>query len=385
MVIHKETMRTANERSVLQRIFTESPISKSQIARDVKLNKVTVSQIVNRFIESGLVVEAGAGDSTQQGGRKPNLLQINARYGYVVCIDLGYHELSALAMTISGQKLEIRRINFTDNDISSAISKIKGLIAELKTEYGEKNLGILISVHGIVYQNQVIYSPFWNMHDVDIAAVLTESLGITVLLENEANLTAIFERDFSSEGIRNAVSISMHKGIGAGIIMDGELYRGRKGEAGEIGQTIAFETKDKSLAESQKIEDVASQEAVLDQIKQAKNLDYINLLLIRQMYDDHDPVTLEILQRFENNIIKLINNVIVSFDPDVLFINAYIFKEFPELLERIRTKFAKISVRDTPIVLSRNVETASLYGGCAQMIQEILGFSKLKLDFKSKE
>ncbi len=69
MVIHKETMRTANERSVLQRIFTESPISKSQIARDVKLNKVTVSQIVNRFIESGLVVEAGAGDSTQQGGR----------------------------------------------------------------------------------------------------------------------------------------------------------------------------------------------------------------------------------------------------------------------------------------------------------------------------
>ncbi len=84
--------------------------------------------------------------------------------------------------------------------------------------------------------------------------------------------------------------------------------------------------------------------------------------MIRQIYDDHDPETLEILQRFENNIIKLINNVIVSFDPDVLFINAYIFKEFPELLERIRTKFAKISVRDTPIVLSKNVETASLYG-----------------------
>ena len=52
MVIHKETMRSENEKSVLQRIFTESPISKSQVARDVSLNKVTVSQIINKFISS---------------------------------------------------------------------------------------------------------------------------------------------------------------------------------------------------------------------------------------------------------------------------------------------------------------------------------------------
>jgi predicted NBD/HSP70 family sugar kinase len=382
MVIHKETMRSENEKSVLQRIFTESPISKSQVARDVSLNKVTVSQIINKFISSGLVVEAGSGDSTQQGGRKPELLQINSKYGYVVCIDLGYQELSVLSMSINGQKLDSRHAIFKDDDINIAIKQINEILAELQGIREENLLGLLVSIHGIVHKNQVIYSPFWNMHQVDLADLLAKQFDIPVILENEANLTAIFERDYSENEIQNAVSISMHKGIGAGIIIDGELYRGRKGEAGEIGQTVAFESENQSLEKSKKIEDVCSPQVILEQIKNTKGIKYINWQLVRQMFDDDDQETLEILKMFENNIAKIISNVIVSFDPDVLVVNAYIFKEFPEILKRISDGFANISVRNTPIVLSQNVKNASLYGGCAQMIRTILGVSKLKLQYR---
>lgn len=381
MVIHKKTMRSENEKAVLQRILNESPISKSQIARDVNLNKVTVSQTVNQFISNGLVMEVGAGVSTQQGGRKPELLQINSKYGYIICFDLGYKELNLLSMSINGKRLDNEKVTFTDEDINLAIKKMNEMIDQEREKYGERLLGVLVSVHGIVHKNKVIYSPFWNMKDIDLAEKLSQNIDGLVLLENEANLTAIFERDFGANNINNAVSISMHKGIGAGIIIDGNLYRGRKGEAGEIGQTISFETRNDSLEQSQKIEDVASQEAVLEQIKEVKKLNYINLELVRQMYENNDVETLKVLDAFENNISKLINNVIVSFDPDVLVINAYIFKEFPEILERIKNKFSKISVRNTPIKISKNVETASLYGGCAQLIRKILGVSELKLEY----
>lgn len=382
MVIHKETMRSANEKSVLQRIFTEGPISKSQVARDVSLNKVTVSQIINKFISSRLVVEAGSGDSTQQGGRKPELVQINSKYGYVVCIDLGYQELSVLSMSINGQKLDSRHTIFGNDDISTAIEKIYEILVEFQEMHKERLLGLLVSIHGIVHKNQVIYSPFWNMKQIDLADTLSKKFDIPVILENEANLTVTFERDYSVNEIQNAVSISMHKGIGAGIIIDGELYRGRKGEAGEIGQTVAFESENQSLEKSNKIEDVCSPQVILARIKNAKKLEYINWQLVRQMFDDKDQETLEILKEFENNVAKIINNVIVSFDPDVLVVNAYIFKEFPEILERISNGFAHVSVRNTPIVLSENVKNASLYGGCAQMIRTILGVSKLKLQYK---
>ena len=62
--------------------------------------------------------------------------------------------------------------------------------------------------------------------------------------------------------------------------------------------------------------------------------------------------------------------------------NAYIFKEFPEFLELISNELDKISVRNTSIILSENIDNASLYGGCAQMIRTILGVSKLKLQYK---
>lgn len=271
MVIHKETMRSANEKSVLQRIFTEGPISKSQVARDVSLNKVTVSQIINKFISSRLVVEAGSGDSTQQGGRKPELVQINSKYGYVVCIDLGYQELSVLSMSINGQKLDSRHTIFGNDDINIAIEKIYEILVEFQEMHKERLLGLLVSIHGIVHKNQVIYSPFWNMKQIDLADTLSKKFDIPVILENEANLTATFERDYSVNEIQNAVSISMHKGIGAGIIIDGELYRGRKGEAGEIGQTVAFESENQSLEKSNKIEDVCSPQVILVRIKNAKN------------------------------------------------------------------------------------------------------------------
>ncbi|MDE3750836.1 ROK family protein [Pediococcus pentosaceus] len=382
MVIHKETMRSANEKSVLQRIFTEGPISKSQVARDVSLNKVTVSQIINKFIESKLVIEAGSGKSTQQGGRKPELLQINSNYGYVSCIELGYQELSMLFMSISGQVLDSKKMTLKDNDINCAIEKIIETLNDFQDNFPEHLLGIAISIHGIVHKNQVIYSPFWDMQQIDLADLLTEQFGVPIILENEANLTAVFEQDYGKIEARNAVSISMHRGIGAGIIIGGELYRGHKGEAGEIGQAIAFDSKNQPLRKTKKIEDICSPQVILEQIKKAKKIGYINWELVRQMFDDNDQVTLEILKSFKDNVAKIISNVIVSFDPDVLVMNAYIFKEFPEFLELISNELDKISVRNTSIILSENIDNASLYGGCAQMIRTILGVSKLKLQYK---
>ena len=381
MVIHKSKMRSDNEKSVLQQIFNSSPISRSEISRALGLNKVTTSGIVNKFIEQGLLIESGMGDSTSQGGRKPELVQINEDYGYVVCFELGFESLSVLSMKLNGEKLTYRTNRFVSEDINLVINKMNETLLDFKNTLKGDLLGVLISVHGIVYQNKIIYSPFWNMQGIDIVEVLKQKFNVPIMLENEANLTAVFEKDFTDNAITNAISISMHKGIGAGIIINGSLYRGIKGEAGEIGQTVAFNSNERPLQECQKIEDICSQEAVLNQIKVVKNLNYIDLSIVRQLFDSQDEVTLRILSNFKHNIAKLMNNIIVSFDPDLLIMNAQIFKALPELLDAIQKNLAQFSFRSTPIILSQNVINASLYGGCALAFQSIFGFSTIKLNY----
>lgn len=385
MVIHKAMMRSANEKSVLQAVYAAELISKSEIARQVELNKVTVSQIANKFLETGLLKEVGEGTSTQQGGRKPSLLEINKEYGFIVSVDLGYKMLSLMTMSINGEKLVSLDIRVANNQINEMLTVIMNFIDEQKEKQESNLLGISVAIHGIVKHNKIRYSPFIDMQNINLEKVLKYKYDVPVLLENEANLTAIYERDFSTGNIQNAVSISIHKGIGAGIIIEGKLHRGHNGEAGEIGQTVIFDRQGSSLLNDNKIEDYCSQDAVLEHIKKAKKLEYINLPLVKQMYENQDKVVLEILDNFCLDISRLVNNVIVSFDPDVVFMNANILKEIPNLLTKIRAPFEKGTLKNTPIILSNNVEYSTLYGGCAQIIIKVLGLTDLKLKFMVKE
>ena len=97
MFINKHTMRLNNERSVIRHVINYGPISRSKIARDLSINKVTISSILEELLEKQYVVEIGEGHSTKNGGRKPQLIEFNKNFGFFINIEIGKEYLNIMA------------------------------------------------------------------------------------------------------------------------------------------------------------------------------------------------------------------------------------------------------------------------------------------------
>lgn len=98
-------------------------------------------------------------------------------------------------------------------------------------------LGICLSIHGIVNEQQEItYSPFIDFENINLNERLSAKYHVPVVLENESNLAAVYVRDFMLKfDSKNLVAIGIHKGIGSGVIINNRLFRGFRGQAGEVG------------------------------------------------------------------------------------------------------------------------------------------------------
>lgn len=227
METSKSLVRELNRRRVLEQVFSFGPISRSQVSKNLNLNKVTVSEIVAELIGQGLFEELGRGDSSSRGGRKPTMLMLNANYGYVLSFDLGFNYIDVMINRINGEviKFEHHRVGelAIEKRLEFIVNKADQFRSEKQTVRGL--LGVLVAIHGIVNENKVLYTPYIDFKDKDIAAILSDKLNVPVSLQNEANLAVIYQRDFESrEQVDNLVCISIHKGIGAGIIINNRLY-----------------------------------------------------------------------------------------------------------------------------------------------------------------
>jgi predicted NBD/HSP70 family sugar kinase len=330
----KNLVRWLNEHDVLQLIFNASPISRSQVAQQLPLNKVTVSGIFNDLIERGLVLEIGEGLSGQNGGRKPTMSQFNAHYGYVVSFDLGAEYLDQLVTYLDGSIISFEHFSIKQMDIHHRVSFMATCLNRLDIPFAQHQLlGIAIAIHGIIDNNQVVYSPFIRLNEVNITNFFTTRYSVPVLLENEANLAAVYERDFNGQDAtgQNLITISIHQGIGASIIIKGKLYRGHGGEAGEIGNAIVYETIP-SMATTTKttktIEQYCSESAIVRQLRTLKHDESLS------QQKDRDACA--ILKCFAFYMATVVHNAIVSYAPGRVILNSMLIAELPELLLDIK-------------------------------------------------
>lgn len=384
----KNLLRILNERRVLREAFNCGTISRSQISKNIGLNKVTVSEIVSGLIDKGILLEQGQGDSTHNGGRKPTILKFNRDLGYIVSLDWGYDYLVLLVARMDGTIVEETGISIVDLPATVVITKIIDWIED----YDQRKalpiplLGIVAAIHGIVHHNKITYSPFVDFGTVDVGRVLEEHFTVPVHLQNEANLSAIYERDY--EGRRDdesLVTISVHKGIGAGIIIHGKLYTGRHGEAGEIGHTVVYD-KDFFLGGKRTtIESICSETAMVDNLR-ARTGDYtITRESVIARYRDGDPIVRNELARFCRYIANVIYNTTVALDPRRVMINSGLVAKLPELLDMIQADLPSLTSEATPVELVNDTRHCTLLGGCSALIHALLNIESGQLTFGTQQ
>jgi len=239
---NRKLIQAINRSAVLNTIKSDGPISRTDIAKRTGLSAATVSSIVAVFIKNGLILEKEVGDS--RGGRRPILLVLNPSGGYVVGLKLAENiitgALTDLEATVIGKRSEVLDNHSIEHAVSAMINVVNSLITvgEISTE---QLLGIGIGLAGIIDAKEGVlrYSPIFGWHNIPLASLLQTHFPVPVFIDNDVNTLTITEQWFGKgQGVDNFVTITVGRGVGMGMVVNGQIYYGGKGGAGEFGHTV---------------------------------------------------------------------------------------------------------------------------------------------------
>ena len=373
----KEMIRDINSHLVLETVLNDGPISRASISLKLGLTKATISAIVSDLIDRQLIREIGSDDTSL--GRKPILLEFCKENGHILSIDLGVDTITAFTADLKGNDcgLKIYPNNYTRSNIISGLIYIINLsLEELpKTPFGLT--GIAIGVHGVTNGNEISFAPYYNYTGLPIADKLSEHFGVPVFLENEANLSVIGEKCFCYN-VPNMIGLSVHSGVGAGIIINGELYSGINGNAGEIGHTIINVNGLKCPCGNHGcLEQYASERAILRTYAEGRGLDKVTIEEFVSAYNFGDELAAGLVDQFILYISVAVNNLLNTFNPDVIVINSGFTINIPELHERIRAQLKNRMNKYCTLVPSGLQDISILLGGACLIIKKYLGVDYL--------
>lgn len=237
-------MKSVNKTLILNKIRTSAPISRSEIAKETKLTPPTVSSNVKELIDEGLVIESELGES--KGGRKPTMLLINQEAYYVVGVDVSPEEIKCGFVDLSGDILKRSSIPLSlpltkEKFLKALIEGIDQVLRQVSREKNEKLIGIGVAMHGVVDVEKGIslFAPNLSLTDIPIKEVLEKKYPVEVKVENDARAIALGEFLFGDHNdAQSMLVLNVGRGIGAGFMIQDELYHGAQDLAGEVGHMM---------------------------------------------------------------------------------------------------------------------------------------------------
>ncbi len=240
----KDRILTDKERknlSILEVIRKNGPISRTDISKITELNIVTVSNYVSHYIKSGLVIEGELDEST--GGRKPVLVELNPKAGYIVGVGLNMFNMVGVLVDLEINVItEIKRERAPENS-EVVVQQMVDLAVEMieQSEVDKtKIVGVGVGIPGIIDERGRTIRWPQSLGEKDLSVCLSikdtfeKRLNVPTFVENDANAAVLGEKWLGLDrDVKNLVY--MFSGVGVGIIINGEIYRGATGAAGELG------------------------------------------------------------------------------------------------------------------------------------------------------
>lgn len=247
---HKKTadqvlVRELNLSHVLRYIHNEAPVSRAQIAHATGLNKSTVSSLAEALIARRLIHETG----THLGstGRPAIYLEIDPQAGCIIGVEFGVDFIAVALADFCGLILWRESVETNPSDdqecaFQQSFTLIKRAI-EFAKDKGFTLLGIGLSAPGPVdiHKGQLLFAPNLQWKDVPMREIFSRRTGLEVFVENDANAAAIAEHLFGkARRDTDFILLYVGVGLGGGLFLNGKLYRGKNGYAGEIGHLPVF-------------------------------------------------------------------------------------------------------------------------------------------------
>ncbi|MEW8959929.1 MAG: ROK family transcriptional regulator [Moorella sp. (in: firmicutes)] len=267
-------IRELNARLIIDTIREAGSLSRAEVARQLGLSAPTVSLIIEQLLNKGILQETGIGDSS--GGRRPILLALNPNYRYVAGVDLSKQEIGIALGNLNGELIGDTTLTFSSGDAGeSVLNRVAGAIKDLCRDKGiELRLlaAIALAVPGVYDPASGLVKMVARSFDwegLQPEKIFKAHFAAPVLIKNDVNTAALgeFWRG-QGRGTKNMAYISVGLGIGAGIILNGQLLEGCHGAAGEIGfMALGKEALEPAYRRYGHLETIASTATVVEKAR----------------------------------------------------------------------------------------------------------------------
>ncbi|HEV8489494.1 MAG TPA: ROK family transcriptional regulator [Candidatus Limnocylindrales bacterium] len=267
---HRQT-RAHNQGLVLRTLFDRGPVSRAEVARLTGLTRTTVSELVGEFVADGLAREVGRGPSS--GGKAPILVQVVDEARHVIGLDLGERAFSGAVVNLRGEIGRTATLPVDGLDGDAALAVVYRLVDELTADGRGTLLGIGVGTPGIVdaEHGTIRWAVNLDWQDLPLGRLLQQRYGVATYVANDSRAAALAEYLYPGDSrTPNLVAIKVGQGIGAGVVLGGELFHGDGFGAGEIGHTTVVDDGDPCrCGRFGCLETVASSRAILARATEA--------------------------------------------------------------------------------------------------------------------
>ena len=393
----QKTLKQTNRKVILNILRDSGEISIADLSKEVNLSKPTLMTIINYYLKNGLVINTGKGDSTEEGGKKPNIYKFNEDGGYAIGMIISANKLTAVITNLKSKILYKTSVPLKTNEgFDSVLKKIidsYNYLTKNPEINKERITGLAIGAYGITNfaEGKVIFSPHFPSWGRDL--MLKEKIielipeNIPVMVDNHSRFQVFAEKILGlAKDKNNIVAIQAGKGLVAGVIIENEIKRGNHSLIGEIGHMIVDPEAREICACGGKgcFEVMVSINRLLRMAKEKykeypdstifkeNNPDAIDIYDIFDASNKGDKLALNLMDDAINWFGIGISNIILMYDPQIVIIQG-IFTEAGEyFFENLREKINKISLfsikRETEIKYSELGDIAGVLGAASYVL-----------------
>ena len=363
----RSTSRVINQRAIVDMIYQERGISKAQLAKRLGISKPAVTSNVEDLISIGLVLEKGEGESTASGGRKPVLLYFNQAHSYIGALDLSF---PTPVCTICDLKFNIIGMEKIPLDSADSLDEQKQCIKQafikilLDAGVPLEELGIVIISQPGVSKDGTNTDFIGSRHrawvEMGLRSFLEQELSAPVMIKNDVNLAAVGEVNFGTERrLQNLIYVSCGIGLGAGLIIQGELYEGSKHAAGEIGYMLR---SDGGYVENGVTKDILIQRVEKLYAENGKQ-EKITFPFIVEKLKSGDALIEQVVFEIGRELGRIIQNCCILLDISTVIFGGEYLELGPTLFDSIRDFMKETTIFRHVFIPSSLKDAASLYGG----------------------
>lgn len=378
-------IKKINRSLIIRKIVKEGMISRADLSKATDLTRATISAQAADLLEEGLIIETQL--EHYSVGRKPIMLSLNGQAGYALGIDLDYSQISFTLSDLLGSPVSSIVIKLNTTDYSEILHLLIEQIKKFEANYTDSRygiVGVVIAIHGLVTKDEVVhYVPRLAWNNINLKDDLQKEIGISVYLENNANLCSFAERVFVHHETDNLLCATLYSGIGIGLMMNSEFFRGHDGYAGEAGHMIVVPGgKPCKCGNKGCWEKYASESSIFEYLSENRQIENVTYEHIQKWLEEGDE---EVHGLMEQSIYYLsigLNNMINIYNPDVLVLDGELLRMYPDSLNKIKANLNSSINHYRDLLISSIGKKSCVLGACALAIKHFLDVPTLNLPYE---